>query len=251
MNRALLFLVSTHLVLCAGMVHADTITITPYIDNTIYETAHNLSNGVGESIFAGTNAVWQPRRALLAFSLHDIPAGSQITSVQLELQLTKSARTDEDVVTLHRLTQLWGEALSDAGDGGIGENEGDGILADPGDATWSHAFYPSAEWTTVGGAFIAGASASASIGSVPASYVWGSTAQMVADVQGWLDAPQDNAGWILIGNESPNRTARVFSSKDHATESQWPRLTVEFTPGVPLETKSMGGVKASFEPRRP
>jgi len=247
MKSAFLVLICALAVLCADTLRADTITITPYIDNTIYTTAHNLSNGVGESLFAGTNAVWQPRRALLAFSLHDIPPGSQITSVQLELHLTKSGRTTADEVTLHRLTQLWGEALSDAGTGGLGGGEGDGILADPGDATWSHAFYPWEEWTTLGGAFIASASAGTMIGSVPANYTWGSTPQMVADVQGWLDDLQSNAGWILIGNESPNRTARVFSSKDHPTESEWPSLTVEYIPQVPLRVESMGSVKAKFE----
>jgi hypothetical protein len=235
-------------VLLAGTVSAETVTLTPSIDNTIYETAHNLSNGLGESIFAGNNVVWQPRRALLAFPIDTIPAGAQITSVQLELQLTKAARDTPDEISLHRLTQQWGEGLSDAGSGGIGAGEGDGIVAEAGDATWSHAFYDTEEWTTLGGSFVAQASATTTVGSAPASHTWGSTPQMVADVQGWVDDPSSNAGWILVGNEIPGRTARVFSSKDHPTESQWPRLTVEYAPQVPVETRSVSRVKADFQP---
>ena len=32
-------------------------------------------------------------------------------------------------------------------------------------------------------------------------YTW-SSAQMVADVQGWLDNPASNFGWLMLGDES-------------------------------------------------
>ena len=56
-----------------------------------------------------------------------------------------------------------------------------------------------------------------------------------------------NAGWILIGNESPIRSARVFGSKDHPTAGLRPALTVEYTPGVPTQAESVGGLKTRFE----
>ena len=78
--------------------------------------------------------------------------------------------------------------------------EGKGDDSEPNDATWIHTFYPGSFWTTPGGDFDATASGSTSVDG-EGSYSWGSTAQMVADVQGWLDTPANNHGWILIGPE--------------------------------------------------
>ena len=52
---------------------------------------------------------------------------------------------------------------------------------------------------------------------------------MLADVQGWLDDPSTNFGWLLLGNESGTRTTKRFDSKDNPTEANRPALTIEFT----------------------
>ncbi len=41
---------------------------------------------------------------------------------------------------------------------------------------------------------------------------WGSTAQLVSDVQGWVDNPATNAGWMIRGDEGTDETACRFDS---------------------------------------
>jgi hypothetical protein len=53
---------------------------------------------------------------------------------------------------------------------------------------------------------------------------------MIADVQGWVDDPSQNFGWVLIGDEAGAQTAKRFDAKDHPTGSLRPMLTVEFDP---------------------
>ena len=48
---------------------------------------------------------------------------------------------------------------------------------------------------------------SASVGTV-GFYTWGSTAQMISDVQGWKNNPSVNYGWLLLGDESASATAK-------------------------------------------
>jgi hypothetical protein len=52
---------------------------------------------------------------------------------------------------------------------------------------------------------------------------------MVADVQGWLDDPSSNFGWLLVGNEGENGTAKRFDSKENPVAERSPSLTIEFT----------------------
>ena len=55
---------------------AQTVTINPGRDNSIYEESNN-SNALG-GLFAGTTAGGYSRRALLSFDLSAIPAGSRM-----------------------------------------------------------------------------------------------------------------------------------------------------------------------------
>jgi hypothetical protein len=52
---------------------------------------------------------------------------------------------------------------------------------------------------------------------------------MVTDVQGWLDEPSSNFGWLLVGNEGENGTAKRFDSKENPRDERSPSLTIEFT----------------------
>ena len=82
--------------------------------------------------------------------------------------------------------------------------EGDGAPATPNDATWRHRFFDTIFWTMQGGDFSATVSASQSVGGV-GQYTW-SSAQMVADVQLWLDSPTSNFGWLVLGDETASAT---------------------------------------------
>jgi hypothetical protein len=47
-------------------------------------------------------------------------------------------------------------------------------------------------------------------------------------VQAWLDTPANNFGWILIGDETTNGTAKRFNSREHPTPDNRPQLTIAF-----------------------
>jgi hypothetical protein len=93
------------------------------------------------------------------------------------------------IIELHRLLANWGEGTSQAT-----REEGTGAPATLNDATWRHRFYDTIFWTTEGGDFSPTVSASQSVGPI-GQYMW-SSAQMVADVQSWLDnRPATSVGW--------------------------------------------------------
>ncbi len=212
----------------APKVSADSITLDAVKDNTlIQDAAGTLSNGAGEHIFAGRTSQSDAdsrRRALIAFDLTSIPLGSTVNAVTLTLHMSRT-RAGNQSVSMHRLLADWGEATSI---GGLGEGVGDS--AAPGDATWLHRFSPATLWTTAGGDFFATASATQTIGQV-GFYSWGSTAQLVSDVQGWVDLPSTNFGWLLRGGESATRTAKRFDGRDNTIPENRPKLMVTYTPG--------------------
>ncbi|MCG8406460.1 MAG: DNRLRE domain-containing protein [Phycisphaerales bacterium] len=217
---------------CVRPTLADVMIIVADKDNTIYSEFDLLSNGTGDHVFAGKTAGGNSRRALVAFDVAGaIPAGSKIDSVRFQLYMSRTQAGNQNV-TLHRLLADWGEGTSNAGGG-----EGSGAIATDGDATWRYTFFDAAdppsspEWASTGGDFVATSSADRSVGGI-GFYAWGSTAQMVADVQGWLDTPATNYGWLVRGNEGPNVTAKRFDSRQNGNTSRRPMLTINFTPAV-------------------
>lgn len=211
-------------------------------DNTLYESATGaLSNGAGEHFLAGRTAQTPPnsiRRGLIRFDIAgNIPPGSTIDSVSLTLHCSSATPGAQDV-GLHRVPADWGEGNSDAPG-----SEGSGTTAAPGDATWLHRFSPSVFWGSAGGDFSATASATASVDATDASYGWGSTTAMAADVQEWLDNPAGNFGWMLIGNESTASTAKRFDTRENLTPEFRPVLAVTFTlPPLPGDANCDGVV---------
>jgi hypothetical protein len=161
-------------------------------------------------------------------------------SVQLTLHLALSGGGGTRTIGLHRLSADWGEGT--AGDSlATVAGSGGGFPANPGDATWSSRFYGSTAWSNPGGVgdYSAAASASASIGTAfDSPYSWSSTPALVSDVQGWLDNPATNFGWMLINtNETNFGTVRTFYSRNATLNGggdpidlvMLPRLTVEYT----------------------
>lgn len=216
---------------CAGIAHADVLQVGPSKDNTLYQSATgDLSNGAGSAVFAGrTNqSVDSVRRGLMAFDLSEIPAGSIIDSVTLNLYMTQSVSGASNV-TLHRVTANWGESTSTSGSGGAGG--GGGAPAETGDATWLHTFYSTNLWANAGGDFVSTASATTSVGGV-GSYSW-SGPGLVADVQNWVNNG-GNFGWLIKGDESRAGSAKRFASRDDANDPTWqPKLTVTYTIPAP------------------
>jgi hypothetical protein len=206
-------------------VHADTITLTPLKDNTLYEDAVGAkSNGAGSAMFAGLNSQSLVRRALIAFDIAAaIPSQATINGVSLTLH-NDAANDADDALSLHRILADWGEGASMASGG-----QGSGGSAAPGDATWLHTFFDTNLWGAPGGDFTAVPSATAIVGG-PGAYTWDSTPALVSDAQSFLDGGSANFGWIILGNETAVGTAKRFATRESGDPLQVPTLTVDFTP---------------------
>ena len=210
----------------AGPAAIVTITIEPTKDNSIYEETDpgsQLSNGAGQYLFVGQTNDDLRRRAILAFDVaRFVPAGSVVTAASLQMRMSRTKVGPQDV-SLHLATGDWGEGTSIAPG-----QEGAGAPATTGDATWLYAFHDTASWTTNGGDF-AGASATTSVDG-NGSYSW-SSAQMISDVQSWVDAPGLDFGWFVIGQEpgGGGQTAKRFASRENTSAGNRPLLTITFT----------------------
>lgn len=210
------------LLLLAGSAQADTFSLTPSQDTTLYEGWNNFSNGAGDFIFTAVTNNGEKRHALLRFDLSAIPRGAEIESVSLTLRMSRSGGQGA-TVAVHRLSSSWDE-------GGVNAdaNEGSGDPATPGDATWIHRSFDDVFWTTPGGDFEPVASASLAVGGL-GTYTWTSTAALVADVQRWLDAPPTNFGWLLRVVDENGRRAKRWNSRTNGTGSSRPLMTVVYT----------------------
>ncbi len=212
----------------AGPGWADTVYVPALKDNTLYST-ETTSNGAGTGLFCGrTGFSGGPTtlRTVVAFDVAGaIPAGSTVTGATLTLVLVawSSGNSATQTHTLHRLLADWGEGTS------MGDS-GQGAPATVGDATWLHTFYATDFWAAAGGDFDAVPSASASVISAPIAHTWGTTVRMVDDVQCWLDVPDCNDGWLLLGNETDVYTAKRFASREWFLPEERPLLTIEYTP---------------------
>jgi hypothetical protein len=212
--------------------NADQVILNSSKDNTLFEESDSLSNGAGSFFFVGQNGSQGgrfDRRGLIAFDIDSfIPAGSIINSVQLDLNVSKSVFGNTANVALHRVSQDWGEGTSNSDGLGPGGGGGVGATATAGDATWRHTFSPGSLWNNPGGDFTGTASASRNVGG-NGSYTWSSTASLVADVQNWLDNPTTDFGWMLLGDEATNGSAKRFNSRENV-DGTGPKLTIDFTP---------------------
>ncbi|MGC4098289.1 MAG: VPLPA-CTERM sorting domain-containing protein [Nitrospira sp.] len=248
------------------------ITLQASRDATIFENAFQSggngatnSNGAGPGMFAGSNSNQSPRRGLLSFDVSSIPTGSTITSAQVQLtvgQIAGSGGTGAGgdqltrTIDLFKLNKDWGQGTTGSTSTSIG-GTGQGFPANPGDATWTANKLGQDTWTTPGalGDTSGVASASTQIqgglavgGSQNQTFTWGSTSQLIADVQSWLNNPALNFGWLIknvdeIDNPAtPSvnegfQTFRAFYTKEGEAQGlgTGPRLLLEYTPAaVPL-----------------
>ena len=225
-TKTLLAVILTAALGCAGIRSASAaiIVINPSKDNTLYEydpAEGDTSNALGLHFFAGETGMGELRRGVIAFDIAGhIPAGSTVTAVSLSMNMSRTAVETARTVELHKLLADWGEGTSDA----PGE-EGDGAPATSNDATWRHRFFDTIFWTNEGGDFSATVTASQSVGAI-GQYTW-TSAQMVADVQEWLDNPANNFGWLVLGDESTIATAKRFDTRESASP---PVLTIQYIP---------------------
>jgi len=194
-------------------------------DNTMYsEGPGTLSNGRGDFIFAGTTDDGEIRRAMIWFDLSALPANLVIDSAKLVLSISKSIAGDQET-SLHRITSDWGEGNSDA----TGQ-EGKGANALPGDATWEHTFYDTANWTTPGGDFIESPTETAI--SANTGFTLFNSEGLLADINSWIDDPESNYGWMIKVDENNVPSAKRFYSRNFSESAKRPVLTIYHQPLV-------------------
>jgi spore coat protein A len=206
---------------CGGT--STTVTVAPSKDNTLYEDATgSLSNGAGTKVIASKSSTGFIRRGVLAFNLVPaVPTGATVTNAILTMY-NAQVGTNSATVTVHKATSDWGEGTSLA----TGDEDA-GAPSTTGDATWIHRFYPSTNWTTAGGDYIATESASTSVGNADV-YSWTSAA-LIADVQGWVNTPTTNFGWVVRGKETgPGNALKQFESRQSTDPTRRPKLEVTY-----------------------
>jgi len=203
----------------------DTLVIPALKDNTLFEE-DDLSNARGHFLFVGKTNLDKLRRAVIAFDIAgNIPAEAMIESVELTLHLSRTGSSSSPIF-LHELMRDWGEGTSDAL-----AQEGKGAAATEGDATWMHTFYDTGTWSHPGGDYDTTILAVTDVNSF-GDYTWGSASGMVDNVQTWLDEPDENFGWILVGQEDETHDAKRFDSRELDYEPFRPRLKVVYSASV-------------------
>ena len=227
MPRPILFPILL-LLLPAAHARADTLSLNPSADNTLYEdVAGSVSNATGNYLFSGLTLVNFKRRALLRFDLSTLPASATITSATLTLTMSRGGSSPIPF-SLHRVTRQWGEATSQA-DG----MEGTGAAITPGDAGWLHSVYPTTLWTTPGGDFTESPSTITNVSDL-GPYTWPSTATLIADLADMRADPSANFGFLLLGDEfSSPPTAKRFNSRENPDPATRPTLTITYSIPTP------------------
>jgi hypothetical protein len=223
--------------LLAGRAWAATQVLGPSDDTFINSINPNNNNGASLSFFTGTDGHNGNMHGLLRFGL---PAGLQgrATVSAVALTLTVHALGDGTagtpaVESLRAVTEAWvqGNGIGNAVMSfTVGQTCGGTVVG----ATWND---PSCAtgigWATPGGTVVATVSGQADTTGIPVDgqLVWSSAApanaQMVADVQGWLDSPAGNHGWrISSSTEGIGNEAQRFYSTEAGTSA--PTLSVTY-----------------------
>ena len=222
---------------------AETVTIIPSADATLFEVNPANSAGGADYFNAGTTQNGTRNRALLQFDVASvIPSGAQITSVDLQVEVLRRPSDGFEVsfFGLHRVLRPWGEGSTIP----VGNPGGLGAPAAPGDATWLYRFAFNETWAAPGGApdidYVNTLSSSAFVYGLGTYHFEGSQ-DMISDVQSWLDHPESNFGWMLMcETEELPFTARRFGSRENPNSA--PVLTIEFTPVPEPGTLALGAV---------
>lgn len=205
-----------------ALLSAVTIQLAASQDTTIYNVATgDLSNGAGEYlVVGGAEGFAAARRALVSFNVAGagIPEGSTILDAVLTLHAAE-VTGDATRVGLHPIAKSWGESTTDASG-----NEFEGVPAGVRDATWLFSLFDSTGWASAGGDF-GGESAGVTVNGI-GTWQW-SSAGVVADVQSWLDNPNDNFGWMIKSAEASG-SIRGFISRDNANIALRPTLEITY-----------------------
>jgi hypothetical protein len=211
-------------------VRAATVTLPAVADTSLFESKPDADLGA-TTLLSGTNQLYSRGRALFRFDTEAIPAGAVISDVKVLLHVTRrpdpdqhGGPTDSDF-SLYRLLVSWGEGTG---------SDATGSVATPGVATWNDRHFGSTAWASPGGQigtdFANQPSATTAISDV-GEYTWGSSSELVDDVNSWIANPASNHGFILISqSENLLGSGRRFGAIEQPGASIPPaRLVVTYS----------------------
>lgn len=228
----------------AASARADTVSLSPSADTALLE--YFPENNFGGQIYfnSGTTQNGPRNRGLLRFDIASlIPVGSIINGVSLTMEVVGQPVDGDAPSTfeLHRMLRDWGEGT------GSGNPPTLGRPAEPGEANWTHRFAGSDQtWAAPGGLpgvdFADFGSGDTYVyGTSQSPYIWEGYEEMTGDVQGWLNNPAENYGWMLISRtEGEIFGARRFASREDSFRA--PLLVIDFTPVPEPGTAVLGGM---------
>jgi hypothetical protein len=225
---------------------ANTMTFNASQWNTLIQSTsanNQLTTGLGD-IYVGrtaqdgtglssSTATTSIRRGLIEFNVagSGIPADATITGGSLTLCDVQGSNGSQ-TISLYDVLQTWGQGTSNGNAMGVPPSNHD--------ATWIYSIYNTSAplfgstWLTPGGNFSATLSGSAVDNVAAGGLVTWSSAQIVNDIQNWLDNPSSNYGWLLQGNESTGKTTKQFEgSALNDSFAYAPLLTVQYTVPAP------------------
>lgn len=224
----------------SGESRAATVSVTPVADSYIKEPSPFGSPNTPPDEFAtgataAVNIQSYRMRGLMRFDLGAaIPAGAIVRSVSLSIRVTKKPVTgaENSSFELRRVLQDWDET----------------------NVSWSER-NTGIQWGTPGALGLSDlASESSAVVQVRdlGAYTFATSSVLVSDVQGWVDSPGTNFGWMIRSqSEGVPRTVRFIASRESSTVSNRPTLTIDFdvpaaAPTLTLLPVANGELRFSF-----
>ena len=186
-------------------------------DTMLYESNNGYNYGITATIEVGKYSSGGYRMVLIKFSgLSNIPATATVTGATFYFYNTASTATQ--TVTMRRMLLNWAEGSQDGAEG---------------DPNWTYLANPTA-WTT-GGALSDGNDRSAAvtcsfeITNAGSQYYSCTSAQLIADVQNFVDGGQSNYGWHLERTDGADDSVYMTYQSSEGTNGQRPYLKVDYT----------------------
>jgi hypothetical protein len=208
---------------------ADTATLPPVADTSLFEFEPNNNFGASGNLPVGTIFTGFRCRLLLRFDVAAaLPPAATVTRASLTMTVVsiKDTGPANSNFQLHRMLVPWVE-------GNKAGQEGQPAAA--GETTWNARLAPAVLWSQPGAAAPADFSPQVSGSTLflgPGDYTFASNSNLVADVQFWLQHSNSNFGWILVSDqEATPATARRIDSREN--RGYPPTLTVEFSAPQP------------------
>jgi hypothetical protein len=215
--------------------------------------------GTIQNVACGTlsNAYPCRNRTLMRFDFaSSIPPGSVIKSASMRVWVTRQPPNDEtdynNAFDFHRMLVPWGEGSGVNGTNFPGEV---GRPALAGESNWYMRQAPSNAWAVPGGAagidYVSSQSAFVFCSVEPGSQsdfpVLAISNGLVADVQFWVNHPEQNFGWMLKGSDEDARwTAKRFMTIESGIDD-YPRIEVSYVPPPVISNVQTNAAGVSFD----